>query len=222
MYSSEDFERLFIRYKCEAYPRGESIQAFCHRNNVPYNLFEKWYKDTRHKVVEVEVSGRPSPQETEKSKVTVPQQKEEVLPKVRILVDLRMSNGLHLRQGNLSYSDLKRSGRETGGAMLSISELGSFYYLCNFHDMRCKYARVLSVIRQQMDRELRAGEVYIMMSKDRQTVLRPIRMRKRILTARRNPCLPALTWILTWRLRIWILPASPRHRVRKAGSTVWG
>lgn len=54
--------------------------------------------------------------------------------------------------------------------MLSISELGSFYYLRNFHDMRCKYARVLSVIRQQMDREPRAGEVYIMMSKDRQTV----------------------------------------------------
>lgn len=56
----------------------------------------------------MEVSGRPSPQETEKSKVTVPQQKEEVFPKVRILVDLRMSNGLHLRQGNLSYSNLKR------------------------------------------------------------------------------------------------------------------
>lgn len=54
--------------------------------------------------------------------------------------------------------------------MLSISEPGSFYYLRNFHDMRCKYARVLSVIRQQMDREPRAGEVYIMMSKDRQTV----------------------------------------------------
>ena len=52
MYSSEDFERLFIRYKSEAYPKGESIQTFCHRNNVPYNLFEKWYKDTRHKVVE--------------------------------------------------------------------------------------------------------------------------------------------------------------------------
>ena len=49
MYSSKDFERLFIRYKSEAYPKGESIQTFCHRNNVPYNLFEKWYKDTRHR-----------------------------------------------------------------------------------------------------------------------------------------------------------------------------
>ena len=42
MYSSEDFERLFIRYKGEAYSRGESIQRFCHRNNIPYNQFEKW------------------------------------------------------------------------------------------------------------------------------------------------------------------------------------
>ena len=54
--------------------------------------------------------------------------------------------------------------------MLSISELGKFYYLRNFHDMRCKYGRVLSVIRQQMDRGPQAGEVYIMMSKDCQTV----------------------------------------------------
>ena len=40
MYGSEDFERLFIRYKGEAYLGGESIQ---------------WYKDTRHKVVEVRI-----------------------------------------------------------------------------------------------------------------------------------------------------------------------
>ena len=55
--------------------------------------------------------------------------------------------------------------------MLSVSELGSFYYLSNFQDLRLKYARVLSVIRQQTDREPRAGKVYIMMSKDLQTVL---------------------------------------------------
>ena len=108
MYSSEDFERLFIRYKVEVYPKGESIQTFCLRNNVPYNLFEKWYKDTRHKVVEVDVSGRPSPTETDKVKEEGQRQKEETLAEVRILVDLRVSNGLHLRQGNLSYGQLKR------------------------------------------------------------------------------------------------------------------
>lgn len=45
MYSSEDLERLFIRYKDEVYPMVESIQTFCHCNNVPYILLEKWYKD---------------------------------------------------------------------------------------------------------------------------------------------------------------------------------
>ena len=54
--------------------------------------------------------------------------------------------------------------------MLSVSGPDKFYYLRNFHDLRCKYARVLSVIRQQMNREPQAGEAYIMMSKDRHTV----------------------------------------------------
>ena len=108
MYSSEDFERLFIRYKGEAYPRGESIQAFCHRNNVPYNLFEKWYKDTRHRVVGVSVVGRPPTMEDEEPAEAVPPSKETAVKDVRILLDLRASNGLHLRQGNLSYGKLKR------------------------------------------------------------------------------------------------------------------
>ena len=45
MYSNSDFERFFIRYKAEAVPAGESMQKFCFRNKLPYNLFEKWYKD---------------------------------------------------------------------------------------------------------------------------------------------------------------------------------
>lgn len=38
MYKNEDSERFFLRYKAEAYPAGESIQSFCIRNNVAYNL----------------------------------------------------------------------------------------------------------------------------------------------------------------------------------------
>ena len=110
MYSSEDFERLFIRYKGEAYPKGESIQTFFLRNKVLYNLFEKWYRDTRHKVVEVNVAGRPSPVEADKSEDNgiVPQQAKETSPESAILVNLRISNGLRLYQGNLSYGQLKR------------------------------------------------------------------------------------------------------------------
>lgn len=59
MYTSNDFECLFIRYQAESVPADESLQAFCIRNGVPYNLFHKWYKDTRHKVISVRLDGVP-------------------------------------------------------------------------------------------------------------------------------------------------------------------
>lgn len=62
MYGSSAFERLFIRYKAEAMPQGESIQEFCLKNKVPYNLFHKWYKDMRHQIVLVQVEVPPQPE----------------------------------------------------------------------------------------------------------------------------------------------------------------
>lgn len=60
MYSNEDLERFYFQYQTEALPSGESAQSFCRRNNVSYNIFPKWYKDTRQRIVEVSVDGRPS------------------------------------------------------------------------------------------------------------------------------------------------------------------
>lgn len=57
MYSNSGFERFFIRYKAESALSGEPIEKFCFRNKLPYNLFEKCYKDTRHKIVPVQVQG---------------------------------------------------------------------------------------------------------------------------------------------------------------------
>lgn len=54
--------------------------------------------------------------------------------------------------------------------MLNISGINKFWYLRDFHDMRCKYDRVRSVIRQQLNREPQEGDVFIMMSKDRKLV----------------------------------------------------
>ena len=59
MYSSEDLERFYFQYQTEAKPNGISIEQFCSRNKVPYNIFYKWYKDTRGKLVEVKVDGLP-------------------------------------------------------------------------------------------------------------------------------------------------------------------
>lgn len=104
-YSSEDFERFYIRYKAEAMPRGVSIQAYCSTNNVPYNLFDKWYRDTRHKIVNVQVDGGP----TEKPATTEDGSRETTCNSgLRIKVDICMSNGLHIQQRGMSYADLKR------------------------------------------------------------------------------------------------------------------
>ena len=111
MYSSEDLERFYFQYQTEALPHGESLQSFCVKNKVPYNIFQKWFKDTRKKIVEVKVDGIPveggDETETEPNgqfhNVSQTDDKS-----VRIWVDIRISNGLHLSQKNLSYQDLVR------------------------------------------------------------------------------------------------------------------
>ena len=59
MYSNEDLERFYFKYQSEALPHGQSLQSFCLNNHVPYNLFSKWYKDTRRKIVSVQVDDHP-------------------------------------------------------------------------------------------------------------------------------------------------------------------
>lgn len=111
MYSSSDFERLFIRYKAEAMPQGESIQDFCLKNKVPYNLFHKWYKDTRHQIVPVQVEGQPETEanlQKEVSSSPTPERKENTEPcPVRMMIDIRMTNGIRIQQRNLTYRNLR-------------------------------------------------------------------------------------------------------------------
>ena len=38
---------LFIR----GWKQLSAYEQFCSRNKVPYNIFYKWYKDTRNKIV---------------------------------------------------------------------------------------------------------------------------------------------------------------------------
>ena len=106
MYSNEDLERFYFQYQTEAVPSGESVQSFCKRNNVPYNIFSKWYKDTRKRIVEVSVDGFPSEAlcPSSRSPEAVPPRPQSAL---RIMEDIAMSNGLCLSQKNLSYRDLR-------------------------------------------------------------------------------------------------------------------
>ena len=124
MYSNEDLERFYFRYQTEALPHGTSLQTFCLNNNVPYNIFSKWYKDTRRKVIEVQVQGRPNQKELSGEDVQgeKPVKKtasgsdvacNKVLPtnaselsEVRIWLELHFSNGLYLSRKNLNYQQL--------------------------------------------------------------------------------------------------------------------
>ena len=75
------------------------------------NIFQKWFKDTRKKVVEVQVDGAPEITHEEKTKTDdrpKPVSKGCNDNPVRIWIDIRISNGLHLSQKNLSYQDLVR------------------------------------------------------------------------------------------------------------------
>lgn len=53
--------------------------------------------------------------------------------------------------------------------MLNITDQYSFYFLPTFTDMRCKYDRIVGIVRTQLRREPAAGDIYIVMSADRQT-----------------------------------------------------
>ena len=50
--------------------------------------------------------------------------------------------------------------------MLNITGLNRFFFVRDFHDMRCKYDKVLSIIHQQLNREPEDGDVFIVMFKD--------------------------------------------------------
>ena len=49
MYSSEYLERFYFQYQSEACLMENLSNRFCVRNKVPYNIFQKWFKDTRKK-----------------------------------------------------------------------------------------------------------------------------------------------------------------------------
>lgn len=54
--------------------------------------------------------------------------------------------------------------------MLNITDLNHSYYVRDFADMRCKHLHVLSIIPERLHREPIAGDVYIMMSRNRRIV----------------------------------------------------
>lgn len=111
MYSNEDFENFYIRYKAEGLPGKMSIQSFWMKNKVSWNLFNKWYTDTRSRIRPVSITGQPEEEQQKEisSELDMTSQLQEVSDRpLRIMVDIRMTNGMQIRQRNLSYEGLRR------------------------------------------------------------------------------------------------------------------
>lgn len=130
MLSSEDLERFYFQYQTEAVPLGMSVQTFCLRNNVPYNIFHKWYKDTRKRIVRVQMDGTPPEPVSDAAPSVCPQEEQASVPgrlltgqpqvpsqgslplsssgATRISAELQLSNGLHIVQKDLDYQGLRR------------------------------------------------------------------------------------------------------------------
>ena len=107
-------------------PQGKSIQDFCLKNKVSYNLIHKWYKDTRHQIVLVQVEGESEPEANLRKRISsspIPERKEIGGSCPVRMIDIR--------------SDLEKSDRETGWTILNVTGTNRSYYLRNFHDMRC-------------------------------------------------------------------------------------
>lgn len=129
MFKNEDFETLLAKYTAQGLPAGESIQHFCDRMKVPYNLFDKWYRDTRHSVVPVTIDGRPDENDEKSSimdsiiedaihteslrpaqtvnqknkEVTSAEESEETKAGPLIMIDLRTTDGFQIRRRGMTY-----------------------------------------------------------------------------------------------------------------------
>ena len=122
MISNEQMEKLWWQYKNEGVAKNISLQAFCSIHNVPYNTFEKYLKLRRHfsEVHHITVTDLPTT-ETD-SCDTAPAQPAttpteglgaeshsdpEMRDKVRIMIHIRMSNGMELSKRNMNYRELQ-------------------------------------------------------------------------------------------------------------------
>lgn len=66
------FNRLFIRYKAKAISQDESLQDFYLKQQVSYNLFHKWYMDTRYHIVQIQVKGQSDQDPAKSPSFSVP------------------------------------------------------------------------------------------------------------------------------------------------------
>ena len=104
MFSNSDFEKLWFLYKTKGEPKGISINSFCVNQGVPYNQFNDWFRKTHKKIVQVQIDGIPSVDESPVKESTSKVVKE----RGDILILIQTREGLQIKKKNLSYPELKQ------------------------------------------------------------------------------------------------------------------
>ncbi len=103
MFSSKDFEKCWFFYQSEGLPLKMSIEEFCLKQGVPFNEFNKWYRDTHKRIHPIQVEGVPvSGSKGDSSDGEIPAKE-----LVRIAITICMSNGVFVKRRNLSYERLR-------------------------------------------------------------------------------------------------------------------
>ena len=106
MCSSEDCEKLWFLYKLEGEPKEVSIEQFCIQQGVPYQVFNKWFRGRKKRIVPVEIVGRD---EESKPEAKAEEKNAEGLNRASCVryVKLEFGNELRVEKKNLSYQELK-------------------------------------------------------------------------------------------------------------------
>ena len=114
MYSSKDYEKLWQKYQTEGIAHNMTLQMFCSMNNVRYNSFEKYLKTRRgmsdiHPVSITDIPQEPSemPADPISCDIAAEGQRSCKDFQTRILVNIRMTNGLRISKANRSHRELK-------------------------------------------------------------------------------------------------------------------
>lgn len=121
MASSEDFKEIHELYKAEGLTKGISIVDFCQRNGIVYSQYEKWYK-TRNmrrdsQVHEIRIVDKDNLMQQQVAHNSQSENVASVSPiedashkvvSTRFFVTISTSQGLSIRQKNLSYEQLQQ------------------------------------------------------------------------------------------------------------------
>lgn len=118
MLTNEQMEKLWWKYQREGIDKNLSMQAFCSIHNVPYNQFEKFLKLRQHlsDVHPITVTDLPDEESptsdvcrkgTQRAVAKEPSPMAGMAGRNRIMVSIRMTNGIQITKKNMDYQGLR-------------------------------------------------------------------------------------------------------------------